>query len=73
MLVAFVCQTKADSDLMYKEVREKMKIPVNIELVENADVPTVREYPPSRMQKLEEEVRRRVHGISAVCLPFLTS
>ena len=55
VLVAFVCQTKADSDLMYREVREKMKIPVNIELVENADAPTVREYPVERMRKLAED------------------
>ena len=55
VLMAFVVEAKEDFDILYKEVRQKMKIPVNIELVENAADPISREYSPRRMEELKSK------------------
>ena len=44
VLQAFVVQTQADYDLLYSNIREKHKIPINIELVENGGRESNREY-----------------------------
>lgn len=42
VLVAFVVQTKEDSDFMYREVREKLRLPVNIEVRISASCPSLK-------------------------------
>jgi hypothetical protein len=59
-LKAFVVQSKEDYDLLYNEVRAKMKIPINIVTVKNGHIePVVRMYSEQKMKVLKKE-----HGIS---------
>ncbi|GMH78800.1 hypothetical protein TL16_g07942 [Triparma laevis f. inornata] len=55
VLQAFVVQTQADYDLLYSNIREKHKIPINIELVENGGRESNREYSPKRMEQMKSQ------------------
>jgi chromosome segregation ATPase len=58
-LKAFVVESKEDYDLLYNEIRSKMKIPINIVTVQNGHVPPVeRMYSEQKMKILKKE-----HGI----------
>ncbi|GMH84093.1 hypothetical protein TrST_g11234 [Triparma strigata] len=55
ILQAFVVQTQQDYDFLYKEVREKRGIPINIELVEDGGKKPNREYSAKRMEGLKKD------------------
>jgi hypothetical protein len=58
-LKAFVVESKEDYDLLYNEVRSKMKIPINIVTVQNGQIqPIERMYSEQKMKILKKE-----HGI----------
>lgn len=56
---SFVVECMSDYDLLYREVREKCKIPINIQVVENGKLnPINRKYSDNKMALLKRE-----HGI----------
>lgn len=57
-LKAYVVECKEDYDLLYREVRQKMNLPVNIQLVSRSTQPVNRIYSNKRMKTLKEE-----HGV----------
>jgi chromosome segregation ATPase len=59
ILKAFVVESKEDYDLLYNEVRAKMKIPINIVIEKNGQMqPVQRMYSEQKMKILKKE-----HGI----------
>ncbi len=59
VLKSFVCESDEDYNLLYREVREKCKIPINIQVVKQGKLETVsRKYSESKMQVL-----KRDHGV----------
>ena len=59
VLKSFVCESDEDYNLLFREVREKRKIPINIQVVKQGRLETVRrKYSDSKMQVL-----KRDHGV----------
>jgi chromosome segregation ATPase len=58
VLKSFVVQDKDDYDLLYRKIRQEMKIPINIVVVEHVKQPRPRMYSDAKMKVLKEE-----HGI----------
>mmetsp|Transcript_29269 Transcript_29269/g.45481 ORF Transcript_29269/g.45481 Transcript_29269/m.45481 type:complete len:1125 (+) Transcript_29269:51-3425(+) len=57
-LRAYVVECKEDYDLLYREVRQKMNLPVNIQLVSRSTQPVHRIYSNGRMTLMKEK-----HGV----------
>ena len=55
---SFIVQDKADYDLIYREVRDKMKVPINLIQISNVSPPEARLYSDEVM-----EVLKRDHGV----------
>jgi len=58
VLKSFIVQEKGDYDLLYRKIRQEMKIPINIVVVENIKQPKPRMYSDAKMKVLKEE-----HGV----------
>ena len=59
VLKGFVVEDKADYDFLYKEVRKKQKIPINITLIRNGELKDMRRvYSDTKMEMLKRE-----HGV----------
>ena len=59
-LKSFVVECKEDQDLLYREIRGKLKCPINIITLQNNGklMPMQREYSPNKFRTLKEE-----HGV----------
>lgn len=57
ILKAFVCERKEDADLLYAEVRGKLKLPINVLTVNTDATPSHhrRQYSPQKFQILQDE------------------
>lgn len=57
-LKAFVVQTKDDYDLLYRSIRQELRTPISIILIDRLDPNPRRVYSPEKMDELKQE-----HGV----------